>query len=86
MNIAALLLLVWAGPIGVQSATSKPLRVMGSGYDGVIVSGDSQLESDPRQLLKQNEVWTPTGAEVREAEKLLFHYLGSSDADPKLKG
>ena len=86
MSIAALLLFVWVGAIGVQSATSKPLRVMGSGDDGAIVSGDSQLESDPRQLLKQNELWTPTGAEVREAEKLLFQYLGSSDADPKLKG
>jgi hypothetical protein len=86
MNIAALVLSVWAGSIGVQSATSKPLRVMGSGYDGAIVSGHAQLESDPRQLLEQNEVWTPTEAEVREAEKLLLQFLGSPDAGPTLKG
>jgi hypothetical protein len=57
---------------------------VGPTYEGAIISGDAQLNSDPRHLIKPTEVWTPTAADVRQAEELLPAYLASREAASRL--
>jgi hypothetical protein len=86
MNIIVSVLLVWAVSVTLQGAASKPIRITESGYDGAIIGGDTQLKSDPRHLLTPSQVWTPTDAEVREAENLLPEFLNSREMASKLRG
>jgi hypothetical protein len=84
MNAIVAALLV--SGVTFQTAGSKPLRVAGLGYEGAIVSAEVQLSADPRHVLKPTEVWTPTEADVREAEALLPEYLNSREAEAVLSG
>ena len=85
MNVAAAIVLLCAAPL-LQRGAPTPVRIVGPTYEGAIISGEAQLDSDPRHVLKVTEVWTPTEAEVREAEELLPEYLDSRDAVSVLRG
>ena len=80
MNLAATIVLLWAVPLTSHSGATRPTRIVGPSFAGAIVSAEEQLNSDPRHVLKLAEVWTPTEADVLEAEKLLPPYLDSLDA------
>ena len=80
MNVAAAIVLLSAAPLTLQRGAPAPVRVVGPTYEGAIISGEAQLNSDPRHLIKATAVWTPTAADVRQAEELLPAYLASRDA------
>ena len=86
MNMTLLRVLALVTLSMMQREASKPVRVTAPGYDGAIISADAQIQSDPRHLLTANQVWTPTEADVREAEKLLAEYVNSRDAEIRLRG
>ena len=86
MDITIALLLAWATSTTLQGNVPTPIRVEGLGWEGAIISGEAQLSSDPRHVLKLSQVWTPTEADVREAERLLPEYLDSRDAALALRG
>ena len=86
MNVALSLLLVWAAFVTALEQAPKPARIVGPGYDGAIISGDAQRESDPRHVLTPTQVWTPAEDDVRQAERFLPEYLNSPEAAPVLRG
>jgi hypothetical protein len=57
-----------------------PYRVTGAEFDGVIISAEECLASDPQHIVKSSEVWTPSEADVREAEARLPSYISSRQA------
>jgi hypothetical protein len=86
MNGIVAILLMWAASVTVQGEAPKPVRIVGPGYEGAIISGEAQLASDPRHVLKPTQVWTPAEDDVREAVKLLPEYLTSPEAASVLRG
>jgi hypothetical protein len=80
MQIALAILLVWTTSGAFQSELRRLVRVAGPGYEGAVVAGDVQVQSDPRHLRRPEQVWTPTDGEVRDAESRLLEYLNSSQA------
>jgi hypothetical protein len=86
MNLIVSVLVAWAASTIIQGEVSQPIRITTAEYDGAIISADAQLRSDPRHLLSASQVWTPTEADVRDAEKLLPEFLNSRDPAPRLRG
>jgi hypothetical protein len=80
MQIAQAILLVWTTSAAFQSESGKLVRVAGPGYDGAVVAGDVQMQSDPRHLRRPEQVWTPTVGDLRDAESRLPEYLNSRQA------
>ena len=86
MNLTLAVLLVSAASITGQAEAPTPVRITGPGYEGAIVSAEAQLRSDPQHMLRPAKVWTPTEADVREAEKRLAAYLDSQEVASVLRG
>ena len=74
------LLLFAATPTLTPATPPPPQLVSGPGFEGVIISAEECLASDPRHLLKPSDVWTPSVADVREVETVLPAYISSPDA------
>lgn len=70
--LGLLAFILFASSHGAQPAPA--IRLAGSTYDGVTFSMDSA------------DLWTPTSADVREAESLLPAYLATSAAARVLRG
>jgi hypothetical protein len=66
MQIALAILLVWTTSAAFQSELRKLVRVAGPGYEGAVVAGDVQVQSDPRHLRRPEQVWTPTDGDARD--------------------
>jgi hypothetical protein len=80
------LFLFAATPTITPAAPPPPHLVSGQGFEGVIISAEECLASDPRHLLKPSDVWTPSEADVREVEAALPAYISSPDAMRVLRG
>jgi len=85
MNTVLMVLLVLSNAASQASAT-RPLRVSGPGYEGAIVSAAELLATDPRHVTKPASLWTPTEADIREAEERLPAYVKSPAAAAVLRG
>jgi hypothetical protein len=79
-------LLLAVKPTITPATPPLPVRVSGPGFEGVIISAEECLASDPRHLLKPSEVWTPSETNVREAEETLPAYISGADATRVLQG
>lgn len=80
--LTVLLVLSSAAP---QVLAPRPVRVAGAGYEGAIVSAETLL-ADPRNVKKPASFWTPTEADIREAEARLSGYLTSPEAAAVVRG
>lgn len=67
MNTVLMVLLVLSNAAS-QMSVPGPVRVGGPGYEGAIVSAEELLATDPRRVTRPASLWTPTEADVREAE------------------
>jgi len=85
MHTVLLVLLVLSNAAS-QAPVPRPVRVAGPGYEGAIVSAEELLATDPRHVTKPAALWTPTEADIREAEGRLPDYLKSPEAAAVLRG
>ena len=82
---AVLLVLLVLSNTASQASAPRPVRVAGPGYEGAIVTAEELLATDSRHLTKPASLWTPTEADIREAEERLAHYLKSPEAPAFLR-
>jgi hypothetical protein len=70
----------------VQAQALLPFRITGARYDGVIIRVNEQEPSGRGVSPESCCQWTPTEAQVREAEALLPAFLGSGEAAATVRG
>ena len=72
----------------VLTQASAPLgpTVAGLDFEGVIISGDALNRSKPNGPRALPSAWTPTEADVREAEGQVADYLASSEVEALVRG
>jgi len=81
---AVLMVLLLLSNAASQPSVPRPVRVAGPGYEGAIVSAEELRAGDPQHVTKPASLWTPTEADIRDAEERLSQYLKSSEATAAL--
>ena len=85
MNPALAAVIVYSLVVPQANASSARL-VSGPGFEGAIMTAEALRSSEPHGQRSFTQLWTPTEAQVREAEALLPEYLASSAAAVVVRG